>query len=76
MSAIPTAKRHEDKIKNLKISARKFLPYQVFPASQKETWHLLRPAGRAVAFCGLGLGTAAEGHHSKELMRGEKQSQG
>lgn len=58
------------------MSTCKFLPYQVFPASQKETGHLLRPAGRAVAFWGLGLGTATEGHHGKELMRGEKQSRG
>lgn len=59
-------------MKNLQMSACKYLPYQVFPASQKEIRHLLRPAGRAVAFWGLGLGldTVTEGHHGKELMRG------
>lgn len=69
-SAIPTAKRHEGTMKNLQMSACKYLPYQVFPASQKETGHLLRPAGRAVAFWGLGLDTVTEEHHGKELMRG------
>lgn len=76
MSAIPTAKRHEDTIKILQMSSWKYLRYQVFSASQIETGHLLRPAGKAVTFWGLGLGTATEGHHGKELMRGKKQSRG